>query len=260
MRVKPIMPVQSIEPVLFCHEQLHGVFCAPVGKPRASVLVVSPLFEEKRCAYRALLTCARALADAGAAALLPDLYATGNSAGTLAEISLDRWQSDLQAAAAWLRERVDGPLYVVGCRAGALLAAQAIADGMAAERLLLWQPVVSGRSYLSQLRTRRMVQEKMTGEEPVEVGKYEVEGQQLSAELYQALEGLRLPATPPPISTRFLQCSFNEKLLSEYDKLLTPWGEACQSVRCLTIEPFWNPHTPGLYSELAGAFVEEVLA
>ncbi len=79
-------------------------------------------------------------------------------------------------------------MYLLGCRAGALLAAQAAADGLSVERLILWQPVVSGRGYLGQLRTRRMVQEKMTGEEPVEVGKYEVEGQELSPEFYTELE------------------------------------------------------------------------
>ncbi len=222
--------------------------------------MLSPLFEEKRCASRVFLTCAQELAQAGASVLQPDLYATGNSAGRLSDIDLERWLSDVRNAAEWLRARAGGPLYLLGCRAGALLAAQAAAAGLSVERLIFWQPVVSGRGYLGQLRTRRMVQEKLTGEEPVEVGKHEVEGQELSLELYTELEQLTLPAPPLDSEVRLLQCSFNEKLLSEYDRLLAQWGAERVRVRCLIAEPFWNPHTPGAYRELAMALTEEVLS
>ena len=160
------------------------------------MLLLSPLFEEKRCASRALLAGARELATAGAAVLLPDLYATGNSTGHLTEIGLARWLDDVRQAARWCESAPLGR-YAAWRRAGALLAAQAVADGLTVERLMLWQPVVNGRGYLGQLRTRRMVQEKMTGEEPVEVGKYEVEGQELSPQLYADLENLDLPAERP---------------------------------------------------------------
>jgi len=254
------MPISSIEPVLFGDPPLHGIYCPAVGEPRASALIVSPLFEEKRCAHRALITCARALAGAGIAVLLPDLYATGNSAGTPMEINLDRWMCDLHTAVRWLRERAEVPPVILACRAGALLAAQAVADGLPAARLILWQPVLSGRGYLGQLHTRRMVQEKMTGEEPVEVGKYEVEGMELSPELYASLESLRLPSTPPTPDTRLLQCSFSEKLLTEYERLVSQWGADQVRARCVIAEPFWNPHTPGAYAALTTALTEEVLS
>ncbi len=206
------MPMPTIEPVLFADPPLHGVYYAPCGERRASVLMLSPLFEEKRCAARVMLTCAQELAQAGTAVFQPDLYATGNSAGRLSDVDLARWLSDVRNATAWLRQRAGGPLYLLGCRAGALLAAHAAARGISIDRLILWQPVVSGRGYLGQLRTRRMVQEKLTGEEPVEVGKHEVEGQELSPEFYSEFEQLTLPAPPLDSEVRLLQCSFNEKL------------------------------------------------
>lgn len=224
------------------------------------MLLLSPLFEEKRCAARVLHTCARELANAGASVLQPDLYATGNSAGRLSDMALARWVQDVRNAAALLQQRDGMPLYLLGCRAGALLAAQAAASGLSVARLILWQPVVSGRGYLGQLRTRRMVQEKLTGEEPVEVGTHEVEGQELSPALYAELEQLTLPAPPLDSEVRLLQCSFNDKLLNEYDRLLTHWGTERVRVRCLVAEPFWNPHPPGAYRELALALSEEVLS
>ncbi len=252
------MPTPLTEPILIDNGRLHAVYCAPVGPVAACVLLLSPLFEEKRCAHRTLLTSAHALAAAGAAVLMPDLSATGNSAGILAEIGLSRWLDDVRVAAVTLRERAGGPLRLVGCRAGALLAARAVAEGLTVERLLLWQPVTAGRGYLRQLRTRRMIQDSLTGDAPP-IGPHEVEGQVLSPALYAELEALGLPDAPPPGGVRLWQCSFTEVPLTEYARLATRWGGAV-TLRCTITEPFWNPHAPGCYDALAATLVEEVLA
>ena len=249
----PIL-AHALTPILFSPAQLHGIYCAPAEEPRAQVLLVSPLFEEKRCAHRALITCARALARRGAGVLLPDLTGTGNSDGLLTEITLARWMDDLHAAAQALGTRAAGPLTVVGCRAGALLAAWAV-TGMPAARLVLWQPVLTGKSYLRQCRTRRMIQDSITGEKPP-VGPHEVEGQTLAAALYDELEQLDLPDVPPPLDIVLFQCAFTEKLAAEYERLLARWPRL--RIRCLATEPFWNPHTPGEYRPLAEALAEEV--
>ena len=239
--------------------RLHGYFYAPAASARAAVLLLSPLFEEQRCAHRTLTVCARALAQAGAAVLRPDLYGTGNSDGLLSEITLDRWFDDVRAAAELLRARVgDLPLTLLACRAGALLAANAVAEGLPVERLVLWQPVVAGRNYLTQLRTRRMIQDQLTGDAPPETGECEVEGHALSAGLYSGLQTIRLPAEMPSIDLRLLQCSFNETILGEYARLSTTWGERLR-VRCLNGEPFWNPHSPANDQALAQVVVEETL-
>jgi len=226
----------------------------PAGSPRSRVLMVPPLFEEKRCAHRALTTCARALAAAGAAVLVPDLAGTGNSGGTLAEIRLETWLEDLHAAEAFLRERTDVPSCLITLRAGVLPAVQA---GLAPERFLLWQPVLSGKSYLRQLRTRRMIQDSITGEAPP-VGPFEVEGQELSPVFYAELEALSLTNAPAG-DLRLLQCSFNTNLLTEYTRLVARWGEEKVKTRCIVAEPCWNAHTPGRYADLAAALVEEAL-
>lgn len=240
------------EPILLGEPPLHGLYVA--GGMRAAVLLVSPLFDEKRCAHRAVVACARALAAAGAAVLQVDLTGTGNSAGELAQIDLARWQADLRTAAAALRERTSLPLNVVAFRAGALLAAGA---GLDAARLVMVQPVTAGKSYLNQARTRRMIQDKMTGDTPPEIDPHEIEGEVLSPTLFAELQALSLPETAPA-GVRLLQCSFNDKLLSEYERLLARWGEV--PVQTVVAEPCWLPHTPGEYAALAQAVCVEVLA
>ncbi len=240
------------EPLLLNDDGLHALYLAPEGSAAAAVLVVSPWFEEKRTAHRALVTVGRALAAAGAAVLLPDLRGTGNSGGDASELTLDDWRADLRVAIDTLRARAAAPLCVVGVRAGALLAVELPAD-----RLLLLQPVVQGKSYLRQLRTRRQMQDQLTGDAAPAVGAREIEGEPLSDALFTGIEGLRLPADAPHPETRFLQCGASGKLQIEYERFLAGWGEV--HTRCLVTAPFWHAHTPGLYAELAEAMVGDVL-
>lgn len=238
--------------MLYGDDGRHGMLFLPDGTARRRVLLLSPLFEEKRAAHRALLTCARALAGAGAAVLLPDLSGTGNSGGSLADLTLVQWRDDIATADAFLHARAAAPLCLIGCRAGALLAA----GTPGAERLLLWQPVAAGKGYLRQLRTRRKIQDSLTGDAPP-VGPREIEGVELSAALLAELEALALPDAAPTGDLRLLQCSFNETLLVEYARLAERWPAL--RPRCLVAEPFWNPHSPGTYAELAAAVVEEAV-
>lgn len=248
------------EPIVYSDPALHGMRFLPAQAPVAAAVLIAPLFEERRCAHRALVTCARALAGAGVAVLLPDLTATGNSPGDLRHVRLTQWRDDLAAAVASLQTHVAGRLCLIGCRAGALLALDALAGGLAVDRLLLWQPVLAGKSYLTQARTRRMIQDSLTGQDAPTVSPQEVEGQDLSPELHAELAALAFPDAPPTVDTRLLQCSFSAKPLAEYQRVVTRWGAERLSLHCLIQEPFWHPHSPGSYAELAEALVEEVLA
>jgi pimeloyl-ACP methyl ester carboxylesterase len=82
-----------------------------------------------------------------------DYHATGDSSGDGREASTTRWVEDVKTAAEELRD-VSGvkKVAVVGMRLGAALAAEACAGGLSASPLVLWDPVVSGRSYLAELR------------------------------------------------------------------------------------------------------------
>ena len=130
---------------------------APAGPARGAVLYLPPLAEEmNRC--RALAAAqAQALADAGYACLLLDYFGTGDSAGELIDATWDTWRGDALAAANWLEQESGMPVTLWGCRLGALLAADIA--GRAPERfrrLLLWQPIVDGKMYFTQILRLRV--------------------------------------------------------------------------------------------------------
>lgn len=95
----------------------HRLHIHSAGAPRATVLIVPPLFEEANRTRRTLVLAMRALAAGGFAALLPDLPGQNESLVPLAEVDLDRWQDALAKVAA----EIDGPVVVASVRGGALI-------------------------------------------------------------------------------------------------------------------------------------------
>ena len=64
-------------------------------------------------------------------------------------MSVSRWLADIRRAASELRELSGAQtLSLVGLRLGAALAATACDQGLDADQLILWDPVVEGASYL----------------------------------------------------------------------------------------------------------------
>jgi len=93
----------------------HHLRIDPAGAPRATALIVPPLFEEANRTRRTLVLAMRALAAQGFAALLPDLPGQNESLVPLEEADLTRWQDALADIA------VDGPLIVASIRGGTLI-------------------------------------------------------------------------------------------------------------------------------------------
>lgn len=126
------------------------------GPARGALLYLPPLAEEmNRC--RALVgRQARDLAKLGYAVLLLDYFGTGDSSGELKDASWDIWHADLNAAASWLEQQTGQSVILWGCRLGAMLAAEAASRAPDRyRRLLLWQPVIDGKMFLTQfLRLR----------------------------------------------------------------------------------------------------------
>ena len=102
---------------------------------------------------------ASAFAQAGYAVLMMDLHGCGDSSGDFADARWDTWLEDVQLARRWLEQRIGGPAWLWGVRAGCLLAAQSATRRTQASRILFWQPVLSGHQHLKQ-----MLRLKLTGE------------------------------------------------------------------------------------------------
>lgn len=141
-----------------------GVFVHSSSRVIRVVIIVPPLFEERKACHPALVDTARALASQGAAVLRFDWRGSGDSSSEPDSFSLPDWLADLHTAAEALRRKHPlAPQIWLGVRTGALLALHQAALSDAASRpaaLLLWDPV-SGPDFMRQLLQRRMVNEMM---------------------------------------------------------------------------------------------------
>jgi exosortase A-associated hydrolase 2 len=162
---------------------------------------------------------ARRLAAHGYGVLQIDLAGTGDSAGDFGDARWDAWKQDLDMGAAWLRARLDAPLTLWGLRLGALLAldyARTATSPLAP--LLLWQPVASGSTYLTQFLRLRTAN-AMLGDDAaaqnstkalraaLEAGQtLEIAGYDLTPALARAIDGLPAPDTlAPPVPAHWFE-------------------------------------------------------
>ena len=133
----------------------HLLRIAPAGPPRASVLIVPPLFEEANRTRRTLVLAMRALAADGLAALLPDLPGQNESLVPLETADLSQWRAALAEVAAG----IDGPVIVVAIRGGALI-------DHGAEAAAWWRLApAAGASLLRTLLRARVAADREAGRE-----------------------------------------------------------------------------------------------
>ncbi|MGI4849783.1 MAG: serine aminopeptidase domain-containing protein [Janthinobacterium lividum] len=127
---------------------------------RGALVMVHTFAEEMNRSRRMCAMQARALADAGIAVLVVDLYGCGDSSGDFGDARWQIWLDDLLLAKRWLEQRCGVVAGYLGLRLGALLALNAAADASTpVGPLVLWQPVLRGATYLTQfLRLRQAAQ------------------------------------------------------------------------------------------------------
>jgi pimeloyl-ACP methyl ester carboxylesterase len=117
------------------------------------VIICAPLGYEQIHAHRSLRHLADALAEAGFSVMRFDYHGTGDSEGV--DENADRhatWLANLRSAIGWMRGELGcAEISVVGIRLGATLAAQVAADEPVSD-LVLWAPVVKGRSYVREMK------------------------------------------------------------------------------------------------------------
>jgi alpha-beta hydrolase superfamily lysophospholipase len=135
---------------------LHGA--ANEGSADLGVVICNPFGYEALCAHRAIRVLADEIAASGLPALRFDYVGTGDSEdlrATADEIEL--WIGDVVAAANELRRRTGVTrICLLGIRLGALLATSASTRLDFAVDVAAIAPVVSGKKYLSQLRTMKL--------------------------------------------------------------------------------------------------------
>lgn len=136
-------------------KQLYGVYHPPVAysQKAEAVLICYPLWEEYYRTHRAITQLSNKLADSGFPVLRFDYYATGDSAGNTDECTLEQWLKDIETAIFELKD-IAGAVRVsiVGLRLGASLAAL-VSQKVNVSHLVLWDPIVYGKSYISNMKT-----------------------------------------------------------------------------------------------------------
>ncbi|MES2116717.1 MAG: hydrolase 2, exosortase A system-associated [Pseudomonadota bacterium] len=195
------------------------LFHAPdPGRARGAIVYVPPFAEELNKCRRMAALQARRFAQAGYAVLQIDLYGCGDSSGDFGDARWEIWLQDLVHACRWLRQRGHGQVSLWGVRLGALLAIDfACSAGITPQALVLWQPVVSGRTHLHQfLRVGRAARMLATEGGPethavagqgaaVETAPVEVAGYTLAPALVDAIGQRDAAFVTPPCPVYWLE-------------------------------------------------------
>lgn len=127
----------------------------PENNPRGHVVYLPPFAEEmNRC--RAIVSeQSRWFANQGLTASILDFYGTGESPGDLTDASLQKWHANIDSLIDSLKP-VDAPIVLWGCRLGGLIAMDYLRlHPERVDKLLLWQPVTSGKAYITQTLRQR---------------------------------------------------------------------------------------------------------
>ncbi len=251
--------------------RLFAIYHAPAGPDRdpdsgANVIVVPPFAEEMNRSRRMMALQARALAAAGVGCLLLDLYGTGDSGGDFGDARWNAWRDDIHAAARWLAARSRPAPHLLGIRLGGTLAAACRRDRPEAYgRLVLWQPVANGETFLTQflriVTAATMAGDRGAGDGGPQTttkalrqrlragGTVEVAGYLLHPELAGAIDALRLADLIEPAGDPAGDPVAWLELAGEADRPLPPGSRAViEALRgrgvaieeaVIAGEPFW---------------------
>lgn len=181
---------------------LFGAHSAPSKSARdTGIVLIPPLGQEAIRAHRAIRQLALRLVRERFHALRFDLGGTGDSYGDFSDARVDQWVEDVRAAMDELRDRT-GLLRIslVGLRLGAALACRAASGRRDVDKIVLWEPVVSGMRYLSELARRHeeFLRVELPRKRTAPIARQgEALGFPLSQELERDLAHIDLVSEPP---------------------------------------------------------------
>ncbi len=187
----------------------------PAGAPIGVLIHCHAFAEELNRSRHMVALAAHAFAEAGWLVVQVDHHGCGDSADDFGAATWASWQHDLDVALQWARTQTDAPLALWTLRAGSLMASSWLRSRQTTAGVLAWQPVLSGKQYLTQfLRIRlgadlaqsKQAQQVLTAlrdslarGEPTWVAGYE-----LSAQLASDLEGVEFDP-PDTCATQLLE-------------------------------------------------------
>lgn len=168
--MSPYQPSPSAHP-FFLKVEGGERFCLfhPARTDRASLgalLYVHSFGDEMNKARRISSLQAREFAAIGVHVLQIDLLGCGDSSGELRDATWDAWKRDVTDGARWLQDRGCKNIGLWGLRLGALLALDvARTCERQFDRVILWQPVISGDMFLTQFLRTQLATDMLAGDE-----------------------------------------------------------------------------------------------
>jgi alpha-beta hydrolase superfamily lysophospholipase len=171
---------------------LFGWFHAPDDRPvSGGVVLCPPLGIEAICVYFSYRVLAERLAEAGLAVLRFDYDGTGDSVGDEEDPGrVKAWLGSVGCAIDFLAASGVPRLGLLGLRMGALLAADEASRRGDIDSLVLWDPCISGHSFLREQQALRMLS---VGGEDGQEGTVDAPGLRFHAETVGDLRQLELP-------------------------------------------------------------------
>lgn len=147
----------SLEPFYFGEpgKLLLGCYHGPATEATrdCAVVLAYPMGHEYMQFHRAFRQLAALLADCGFPALRFDFYGCGDSSGACEEGRPRQWLADISSAIGALRSRCRSmKVCLVGLRLGGTLSMMSGAERGDIDGMVLWDPMVSGKAYIDELR------------------------------------------------------------------------------------------------------------
>lgn len=211
----------------------HRLRIDPADRPRATILIVPPLFDEANRLRRTLLLAMRRLAAEGFAAVLPDLPGQNESLVALETVALDDWQDALAEIVADL----PGPVVIASIRGGALIDHRAKASAW-------WRLApVSGSSLIRTMMRARVTADREAG-------------------LTSSMESLQAEAQAAPLllAGNALSSAMIAALGKAEAQPVEPLRSIALGADGLTGTPLWLRAEPGEDATMARAIAADIVA
>jgi exosortase A-associated hydrolase 2 len=202
---------------------------------------------------------ARAFAAIGFGVLQIDLFGCGDSSGDFADARWHTWKCDLAVARTWVEIHVAAPVSLWGLRLGALLALDfARSSEKMFDQIILWQPVISGESFLTQFLRLQLANEMLAkGHEKtggtvalrnlLKAGKLiEVAGYELAPAMATVIDGLKLAelaVASSPIHWFEIVAEQGRTIAPSGAKVVTTWKDNNAidlHLHLISCPPFWT--------------------
>jgi uncharacterized protein len=187
--------------------QLFGIYdpASLESDSTRAVILCHPWGSEYLHAHRTMRQLSTRLARAGFHALRFDYFGTGDSAGEITEATLSGWEADIGSAVREMKDMTRATqVALVGLRLGAALVAQVAAKRPdEIDALVLWDPVLSGEEYLSELLAALPPADR-TAEWRSDGSDHEIQGFLLTAGMRREILTINLPSLLPAIPVQTL--------------------------------------------------------